>query len=453
MAQSRKSSTAKKKKASPRKRAKPIPKKPAVAATEPVEVHEQPELDPAPIPEPDVYFRPEPEPRPEPDPAIFPPAGKSGGGFGRFLILILVLAAISGGGYATWPQWSPYVAAYIPPALMGKKYEDPAVTGLAGRIAVLEEQGESRQADTGAIAELEAERARLRDEVTHLMARLESVEQAVGAVKQMVKATSSGGDMADANQTLQQLTDHLEKLEENGDTIDGLKQRISQLESHGSDGQTSPAPETVAVNQRLADAVTEFEIRLNELETNQRTGGEPPAAAATVLAVGQLRKTVQSGDPFVRDLEALKSIAGGDTASQAAASVLDQHAVSGIESLSVLRERLGSIAGEIVQAAKTPSGSGWVDRTWRTVAKLVNWRRIDGDPESVDTDVARAEAKLQAGDLVAAIEEIERLGGLSEQAAAAAAPWLNDAKARMLVEQAMATLHIYAVTLLAPANE
>jgi len=452
MAEKRKTSTGKTKKAAPRKRAKPAAKKPAAAAAEPVEVQQQPEPDP--VPEPEVQIMPEPGPHPQPDPATLTPAEKSGGGFGRFLIWVLVLAAIGGGGYASWPKWSPYVVEYIPPVLMGKKHEDPAVTGLTGRIAALEEQGKSRQADSGAVAELEAERARLRDEVTRLMARLESVEQAVGAVKQMVEATSAGGDAGGAGQALQQLTDRLAKLEEDGGTMDGLKQRIAKLESDGSDGQA--APETEDVNQRLADAVAEFENRLKELETDQRTGGEPPsAAAATVLAVGQLRKTVQAGKPFARDLEALKSIAGSDPALQAAASVLDRHAVSGIDSLSALREKFDALAGEIVQAAKTPSGSGWLDRTQRAVAKLVNWRRTDtnGDPSSVDTVVARAEVELQAGNLVSAIAEIERLSELSEPAAAAAASWLDGAKARISVEQAMATLHIYAVTLLAPAKE
>ena len=87
------------------------------------------------------------------------------------------------------------------------------------------------------------------------------------------------------------------------------------------------------------------------------------------------------------------------------------------------------------------------------VSSLITWRRVgdDGKGDAVDRIVARAEARLKAGDLTGAVKAVENLAA-DKKAAAAAEAWLADAKGRLIAERAVASLHVHAVSLLTPAK-
>ena len=399
--------------------------------------------------------KPAPVAPPPRDTTLPPPiAKKTGGGFKTLSIVIVSLTVLAGGGYLSWPIWSHYVDDYIPPALRGLKAEDPAVAGLAGRVKALEDEARTRQSKDTAIAQLEAERTRLRKQVTSLMARLENVEGAVKTVKQLVNSAASASEASSASEILKALSGRLMELEQQGGSLDALKQRISQIEERGI-AAAGPA-EPAAVDLRLNIAVAEIESRLAEIEQQRLSGADVSSGApATVLAVAQLRKSIEGGQSFTKDLEALKALAGHDPALKAAAAVLEKYAAGGVATLGHLRDQFGSIAGEIVRAPKTLRANGWLDRMVNRISRLVTWRRIDAEDgvDTVDSVVARTEAKLEFGDLIAAVETLETLASMSEDAAAAAAPWLTDAKARLSVERAISSMHVYAVTLLVPAKE
>ena len=394
-------------------------------------------------------------PPPPRDTTLPPPIAKNtDGGFKAFAIVIVSLTVLAGGGYLSWPIWSHYVDDYIPPALRGLKGADPAVAGLAGRVKALEDEARTRQSKDTAIAQLEAERARLRKQVTSLMARLENVEGAVKTVKQLVNSAASASEASSASEILKALSGRLMELEQQGGSLDALKQRISQIEERGI-AAAGPA-EPAAGDLRLNVAVAEIESRLAEIEQQRLSGADVSSGApATVLAVAQLRKSIEGGQSFAKDLEALKALAGQDPALKAAAAVLEKYAASGIATLGQLRDQFGAIAGEIVHAPKALRADGWFDRMVNRISRLVTWRRIDAEDgvDTVSSVVARTETKLEFGDLIAAVETLETLASMSEDAAAAAAPWLTDAKARLSVERAISSMHVYAVTLLVPAKE
>ena len=383
-----------------------------------------------------------------------PMANKTCGGFKAFAFVAIILSALTGGGYLSWPIWSHYIHDYIPPALRGLKAENPRVSVLAGRVQALENEARERLSKDTSIAQLEAERARLRRQVTSLMARLENVEGAVKAVKQLVNSAASASEASSASEILKKLSGRLMVLEQEGSSLDSLKQRISELEKSGI-AAAGPA-EPAAVNLRLNVAVAEIESRLAEIEQQRLSGAIVSSGApATVLAVAQLRKSIESGQSFTKDLEALKALAGHDPALKAAAAVLDKYSTSGIATLGPLRDQFGAIAGEIVHAPKALRADGWFDRMVNRISRMVTWRRIDAEDgvDTVDSVVARTEEKLEFGDLITAVKTLETLASMSEDAAAAAAPWLTDAKARLSVERAISSMHVYAVTLLVPAKE
>ena len=124
--------------------------------------------------------------------------------------------------------------------------------------------------------------------------------------------------------------------------------------------------------------------------------------------------------------------------------------------MAVWAERFEALAGKIVQASRQVEEKDWLDRAVNRMSKLVSWRRVDGRAEksSVDALVASAEAHLKAGDLKAAIKAVEGLSvntPANAKAAAVAASWLADAKARLAADRAIAGLHLHALSLLAPA--
>lgn len=118
--------------------------------------------------------------------------------------------------------------------------------------------------------------------------------------------------------------------------------------------------------------------------------------------------------------------------------------------IAALRARFAGVAIAVVRAAGTPDAPSWVDRTAARLAQLVTVRRI-GDVPGVTAEaiVARAEQRLAAGDLAAAVDEIRRLEGPPAEAAAA---WLATARARRAVERALAALDARVVAAMGSAG-
>jgi hypothetical protein len=86
----------------------------------------------------------------------------------------------------------------------------------------------------------------------------------------------------------------------------------------------------------------------------------------------------------------------------------------------------------------------------RRLSDVVTVRPI-GDVEGLGAGavVARAEHRLQAGDLAGALTELDGLSGLAAEAAAA---WRSDAEARLAADAALAALGDQVVAKLAPVG-
>jgi hypothetical protein len=346
--------------------------------------------------------------------------------------------------------WSPYITARLSPT-QEDPFRDPRVTGLAGRVAALEETTTDAGRAGGAVEDLEAERARSRQELKALMERLGSLEQALKSVKKMVEATAPPAGSADTDEYLRQLSERLGRLENDDETVEGLLERIARLEQRG--GAADEGGQPAARAEELTAAVADVSKRIGALErTDAMAAGVAIGTQATVLAVGQLREALRSMAPFAAELEAVGAVATDAPEMTKAIAALEPYAASGIPTLATLRRDFDRLAGEIARAARALEGDGWFEWAVNRLMSLVTVRRTKdtGDLDSVDAVVARAETSLKAGDLMAAVEELE---GLAGPPGAAAAPWLRGARARLAAERAMATLHVHAVSLLVPAKE
>ncbi len=350
----------------------------------------------------------------EPPPALPPEPGAkpSGGGMGAFVVLV-VLAGLGIGGYASWPYWSSAVAPYLssPPAA-------PAAPKPVAQKTpeILNEQ-------------LAAERRQLRAALDRLMIRMENIEKAVENVKKLAQATTPPSEKMADDAALKSLAGRLDEIEENGATMKTLLNRMDRMEE---------------------SAAAEAEARAKEPGPRVAAGG-PRDATALVLVVANLRQVLTTGEPYVTALDALKALAGDNPVIGAAVALLVKNSTTGIATLPDLNRQFAAIAGKIVQASRATGKSGWLNRVGNRLSSLVTWRRIDGKGQDapIDALVAAAETDLTAGNLKAAVAAVAGIS-VNAEAAAVAAPWLAAAKARLAADRAASSLYIHAISQLTP---
>lgn len=367
------------------------------------------------------------------------------------LVLVLLICVIGLGTYATWPIWSPYVAPQFP-ALEYKPAPDPRVSGLAGRLDALEAKTNGSLAQSATIKDMEKERARLQAEVGQLLQRLEAMERTIGGVKEMVVATGVREPAGETKRVLEEITARLSELEKTGQSYGALNERLDQLETETARDSDSTAEQVTIARSEISSMIGKLEDRLNTLESSRASKSTSQArASAIVLAVSQLRKSAVSGEPFDKDVDALKALSEDHIDMQAALLVLESNAKTGTPTIDQLREHFFGLAGTIIQADNVDAGNSWIESAVKRVQSLVTIRKRGTSPDTVTVDslVVLIEDHLRNGDIAAAVKVAEELETVSAAAAQAAEPWLKAARTRLKTERAVASLHVYAVALVA----
>jgi hypothetical protein len=169
-----------------------------------------------------------------------------------------------------------------------------------------------------------------------------------------------------------------------------------------------------------------------------------------LLAVGQLEAATSTSGSFTTQLAAVKDLASGETGRTAdAIAVLNTHE-GGVETAASLTRRFNALAKAVTQANLAGSDEGLVGKTLNAVASLVTIRRTDiAEGSSVDAILVRAEGALRTGNMAGAITALEEL---SSAPAERASDWLNAAKARLAVDQAVVGLRNVALASVAEAG-
>lgn len=299
---------------------------------------------------------------------------------------------------------------------------------LRGRLddydATLAGIGEEIGSDVAAIESLRTLGERLAE-------RLEALEQAAEAGSQAgeAAATAAAEGLARAEaleEQLQGLAARIEAVAEAPAEADELT--LARLQA--LDGRLEGAAGRIeALEARLRDA-------LAEVETARARVGEETALA---LSAGQLREALRIGSPFAAELESLRRLAGRDEALAQVLAALETHAAVGVASLPALQASFPEAAARAVTAERAAGAEqDWQALFWNRVSDLVTVRAI-GEPEGEGTEavLARAERRLEAGDLAAAEAELAALQGAAAEAMAA---WRSRAQARLEAEAALAGL-------------
>jgi len=210
-----------------------------------------------------------------------------------------------------------------------------------------------------------------------------------------------------------------------------LRDRIDEL--------SRKIDETAAMAPRLG----EIEARLDQVPSETKR----QQRAALIVALGQLQSALSDDGAFASELRTVQDIAKTDQGMWDRVSpvmdVLSPFADAGVPTPSQLaagfpgtqiaRAAEADIAGSLLEDAP------WWKRLMHRMSEVVTVRPVGGDVEGDGPleRLARAEADLGEGDLAAAIHEVD---GISGTAANAASDWLQQAKARMAVDEAATSL-------------
>ncbi len=203
---------------------------------------------------------------------------------------------------------------------------------------------------------------------------------------------------------------------------------------------------------KLGTDMDAMRTRLAALEdASKKTVASDMRQAAFVLALGQLRAALAERAPYGQALDTVALLAAGDDAAQPALAALKEHATSGIPTLGALQSSYDAASLAAARAAMAADRAGLLGRIWARLRQLVVVRRIDGEDAGDGTDavLARAGARLSAGDLKSAVEALAALKG---NPAEAMAPWLADARARLAAEAALDSLGARAIAHLGEAK-
>ncbi len=295
---------------------------------------------------------------------------------------------------------------------------------LLERLAALEQALSAQEGAAG--AEFAAEIGRLRS-------ALSRVEAEVGAGA----STSSEAQVA-----LSGLESRQSGLESR---LAGLDRRVAEV-SRRADGGEALQADLAQLAARL-EAIEQRLVALPQVGPDGRLA--LPEQVAVVLATAQLRDALRLSAPFERELAALTRLAGADVELAPVLDGLSPHAAAGIPTRARLRAGFPEVARAVAAAGAGDGEEGWLAGVRRRLSNVVTVRPVGGDAagESPGSVAARAEARVEAGDLAGALDELAALSG---PAAAAAAAWRQAAEARAAAEDALRLLGARVVDSLAP---
>jgi uroporphyrinogen-III synthase len=358
-----------------------------------------------------------------------------------------------------------------------------AVEGLRGRIGSLadqlDEQSKRRQADAAAmqarLARMETSERTIgehRDRLTNvaastaaLAARLERLDAELKAVA--ARPGTAETEIRALRESFQRLAERVdgmakgapdaaslapltEQLRQIGERVARVEQRTTQLGERAAPADSkewrAPVEKLAAELQAVAREVntlrrdlSALQERLESLNAASARHVSAPADTALVLAIGQTRQAIVNGSPYGAPLDALSGLTAERPEFRAPLDKLRKHAEHGVPTLMRLRSDFERLSVEMLRASvEAETGGDWLDRVWARLRTLVTIRRtgeVQGDTPRAR--IARAEAALARNDLAAAVNEIE---ALPAQAKRPAEKWLQDARARLEAESALAEL-------------
>ncbi len=338
------------------------------------------------------------------------------------------------------------VVAFLAAGLMTLAPKVKVVTEQADRIVSLEKKLETVEKEQEEISEnipsnLDTRLEVLQDQASKAAQKAQSVaSQATGFVVGM-----NSGNLEERLGTLETTMGTF--LEQKG-SIDlaGLWTNFLGLRTTDS-GRTQLDQTTEEllswINRLQSDEVTVEEslpVIRDESDVVKKTfdgvEDQDMKAAALLLAMSQMRDTLRrDNESFDTDLGLLKKLIGSENpALVASIDKLSPHADEGVLSPDGLKNEFKGMAGDIVVASLQGEDVSITDKARARFSELLKVEK-DGEPLTgtpTQVVVAKAQNKLDEGDIQGAIQLLQ---GLDGEAANRAAPFIEEAELTLLAGQ------------------
>lgn len=283
---------------------------------------------------------------------------------------------------------------------------------------------------------------------TGIAERLAALEAAPRTVDTSQSQQQFADDLAELRAAFERIAKRQEEFAGPRDDIGELAARVQQAEARLDQTQKQSTREAAGAQAATAAARDEIEKLRGQLaalgETRSVAGQNVAGAVGLALAAGRMQRAIDSGDAYEDVLAILRALAAGNATAGAILDRLAGRAATGIPTRDALLQSFPGVARAVAAAADTDAASDWKDRTLQRLKNTVSIRRIGADVpgDTPGARIARAEVKLNGGDLGGAIAELD---GLSGAAARAVASWLGDARARRDAEIAVGELEALAI--------
>ena len=356
----------------------------------------------------------------------------------RWFVVLVVLVAAGFGSMPWWwhqvPQpfqsWLPELpAAPEPPGVATLRGE---VDSLTGEVGGLSETVDGLAGDLDALATRldQADPAGASDQAAALAETVAELRERVQAVESRPIAVAPAAD---------------------GETGDE-----SGNESGGAPAQVvMPSVDPARVDSldsnlaELSGDLAALRERFDALEAAQ-AGDTEARDVARLLAMGQVRRKVESGGPYREAFAALEAIGIAKENADALAT-LSEHVDQGVPTLATLRLSYEEASRAAARRVVVPEGEGWFTDTVSSLMDSVTVRRKGEVIAGGGLDaLASAEVRLDEADLDGAIKALETLEG---DPAKELSDWLADARARASVDTALSALTTAALERLGAAEK
>lgn len=184
-----------------------------------------------------------------------------------------------------------------------------------------------------------------------------------------------------------------------------------------------------------ASSVLALMTRMDQTERKlKESSAEKEKAAATLLALYQLREAALSGQPFQTERQTVLALAASQPNLADKIQRLGFAADTGIWTMAALQESYEDFADKASLSARLSPKTDWFHKALNSLNELVVIRRIDakGDDMSADAVLARAGQAVKKGDIQTAVIILKALNG---EPAAEMKEWVTAAERYVLARQ------------------
>jgi hypothetical protein len=225
--------------------------------------------------------------------------------------------------------------------------------------------------------------------------------------------------------------------------LENISTRVVELET-----RTTGVPEAMTATKTSLEALTgtttavatrmdDVSTRLEKLESSDLLDLARRASLASAIA--NLTRAAQGSSPFRTEYDIVAALLPANQSLKDVAS----HAATGLPTTGTLITTFGNTADAALDAESRQQGQGGFSQLWANFTSMVSWRSTaETEGSSTESRLARAEIRLKAGDLTAAVRELSAIKGAARKQLA---PWLQKASARVKVEAALAQLNSSAI--------